>query len=139
MATIDDKVVSISFESSKFESGINRAIAALEKLKSALNFPSAGKGLDDINAAAKRVDLSHIGRGVEAVKSALSSLRLVAIGVMSQLSAQAVRFAGNFVKSFTLAPIKAGFQEYATNLNAIQTILANTQAAGTNLKQVNAD
>lgn len=135
---VDDKVVSIAFESSKFEAGINRAISALEKLKSSLNFPTAGKGLDEIGNAAKRVDLSHISKGVEAIKGALNSLRLVAIGVFSQLATQAVRAAGRFIKSFTFDPIKAGFQEYSTNLTAIQTILANTAAAGTNLKQVNA-
>jgi tape measure domain-containing protein len=138
MATIDDKVVAMSFESSKFESGVNRAIASLELLKKALNFPSAGKGLDDINAAAKRVDMGHIAQGVEKIKGALESLRLVAIGVMSQLATQAVRAGAAFVKAFTLDPIKAGFAEYSTNLNAIQTILANTQTAGVGLKQVNA-
>ena len=138
MATIDDKVVAISFESSKFESGVNRAIASLELLKKTLNFPSAGKGFDDINAASKRVDLGHIAKGVEGIKGALESLRLVAIGVFSQLATQAVRAAGQFVKAFTLDPIKAGFAEYSTNLNAVQTILANTQAAGVGLKEVNA-
>ena len=51
MATIDDKVVSVSFESSKFEEGVNKTISAIDKLKAALHFPEAGKGLDDINAS----------------------------------------------------------------------------------------
>ena len=138
MATIDDKVVAISFESSKFESGVNKTIAALDKLKSALHFPNAGKGMADINAAAQKVDLSHIENGVGRIRAALDTLRLVAIGVMAQLATQAVRSGAAFVKAFTLDPAKAGYQEYATNLNAIQTILANTQAAGTKLKDVNA-
>src|SRR5262245_632426 len=127
----------MSFESSKFEQGVNHAISAIEKLKAALNFPKAGKGLDDINAAAKRVDLSHISRGVDGVKKALDTLRLVGIGVMASLASQAVRAGARFVSAFTLDPAKAGFQEYTTNLNAIQTILANTQAAGATLEDVN--
>ena len=106
MATIDDKVVAMSFESSKFESGVNHAISALEKLKSALNFPTAGKGLDDISRAAKGVDLGPIAKGIEGIKGALETLRLVAIGVLSQLATQAVRAGAAFVKSFTLDPIK---------------------------------
>ena len=43
MATIDDKVVAMSFESSKFESGVDKSINALDKLKAALTFPHAGK------------------------------------------------------------------------------------------------
>jgi tape measure domain-containing protein len=138
MATIDDKVVAMSFESDKFESGVNNTLSALDKLKAALHFPNAGKGLDELNAAGKRVDLGHIAQGVDNVRSKLESLRLVAIGVMSQLATQAIRAGATFVKSFTIDPIKQGFAEYATNLNAIQTILANTQASGATLKDVNA-
>jgi hypothetical protein len=73
MATIDDKVVSISFENSKFQSGVASTIASLDKLKAALHFPNSGKGLQDLDAAAKKVDLSHISQGVEGVKRALES------------------------------------------------------------------
>ena len=53
MATIDDKVVAMSFESSKFESGVNKSIESLDKLKSALQFPHAGKGIDDFDTRLK--------------------------------------------------------------------------------------
>ena len=138
MATIDDKVVSMSFESSKFEEGVNRAIAALEKLKSALQFPSAGKGLDEISDSAKKVDLGFIGRAIEDIKAKFASLRLVGIGVLTHIANVAVDAGARFLKSFTLDPIKQGFQEYSTNLNAVQTILANTAASGAKLKDVNA-
>jgi tape measure domain-containing protein len=42
------------------------------------------------------------------------------------------------VKAFTLDPLTSGLQEYETNLNSVQTILANTQASGAKLKDVNA-
>lgn len=138
MATIDDKVVAMSFESSKFEQGVNNTLSALDKLKAALHFPNAGKGLADFNAAAKNVNLGHIASGVDQVRSKLETLRLIGIGVMSQLATQAVRAGANFAKSFTLGPLKQGFSEYTTNLNAIQTILANTAAQGSTLKDVNA-
>jgi len=137
MPTIDDKVVAMSFESSKFESGVSSAISALDKLKSALHFPNAGKGLDDINAAGKRVDLGHIGNAVDDIKSRLSGLRLAAVAVFANIASQAVSAGARFAKSFTIQPLIAGFQEYSTNLNAIQTILANTQASGANLQDVN--
>jgi tape measure domain-containing protein len=138
VATIDDKVVAISFESSKFEQGVNRTISALDKLKAALHFPTAGKGLEDLDRAAKKVDFGLLAKGIESVKAALSALRLVGIGVLTHLANLAVDAGGRFVKAFTLDPIKAGFSEYTTNLNAVQTILANTQAAGVGLKEVNA-
>ena len=123
MATIDDKVVAMSFESSKFESGVNNTISALDKLKAALNFPNAGKGLDSINEAGKRVDLSHIGKAVDDIKGKLGALSVAALAIFANIAQKAVSAGAAFVKSFTLDPIIQGFQEYAINLNAIQTIL----------------
>ena len=99
---------------------------------------NAGKGFSDLDAAAKKVDLGHITDGVNKISKALESLRLIAIGVMAQIATKAVTAGAAFIKAFTLDPIKAGFAEYSTNLNAVQTILANTQAAGVGLKEVNA-
>ena len=38
----------------------------------------------------------------------------------------------------TIQPVVSGFQEYETQINAIQTILANTQSKGSTLEDVNA-
>ena len=136
MATIDDKVVAVSFESSKFEQGVNKTIASLEKLKSAISGMSAGKGFDDLNRSAKAVDLGHIDSGVQKISRSLEALRLVAISVLGSLAAQAVRAGGQMVKALTLDPIKQGLAEYETQINAVQVILGNTSAAGVKLKDV---
>jgi tape measure domain-containing protein len=137
MAPIDDKVVAMSFESGKFESGVDKTLSALDKLKASLKLPNAGKGFDDINKAAQNVQLSHIGEGVDNIKRKLETLKLVGIGVLTHLANLAVDTGMKFVRSFALGPLQAGFQEYSTNLNAVQTILANTQASGATLKDVN--
>ena len=41
------------------------------------------------------------------------------------------------VSALTIDPVKSGFDEYNTQINAVQTILANTAAEGTTLDQVN--
>ena len=139
MANVDDKVVSMSFESSKFETGVSAAISALNKLKEALNFPSAGKGLSDIGAAADKVDLSHIGRAIDSIKSKFSFLGVAAISALNTIVSKAVSAGISLVKSFTIDPIKAGFQNYETQINAVQVILANTGLTGKKgLDQVNA-
>jgi tape measure domain-containing protein len=140
MATIDDKVVSMSFESSKFEQGVGRSIDALNKLKAALRLDGATAGMSEIDKAASGVQtglLSKIGSALDSLIPKFDALRLVAIGVMSQIATKAVVAGSQLVKSLTLDPIIQGFHEYTTNLNAVQTIMANTQAAGTTLKDVN--
>ena len=127
----------MSFESSKFESGIAKSLTALDKLKAALQFKDSAKSLVAVGNAAHQVDLGHIAKGVEEVSSRLSALRLAAIAVFADIAKKAVAAGTSFVKAFTIDPLKTGFDEYATNLNSIQTILANTQAAGSTLKDVN--
>lgn len=136
MAIIDDKVVAMSFEASKFESGVNTAIKALENLKASLKLPAASKGLEDVGAAAKRLDLSHISRSLDTLVQKLNYFSVAAIAIFTNVAMKAVQAGAQMVKGLTIDPILAGYREYATNLQSIQTILANTQAAGTNLKDV---
>jgi tape measure domain-containing protein len=138
MANIDDKVVSMSFESSKFESGVNAAVNAINKLKTSLNFPGAGKGLDQISTSAQKVDLNPIARAIDSIKSKFSALSVVALTVLTNIVNKAVNAGLQFAKALTLDPIVAGFHNYETQINAVQTILANTGLTGKKgLAQVN--
>ena len=137
MATIDDKVVAMSFENSKFESGVAQSISSLDKLKAALHFPKASTGLDDLNKSGSRVDLSHISRGIEEITSRLNALRLTAIAVFSNIVSHAISAGTSLVKALSLDPLKQGLQEYETQINAVQVILGNTSAAGVKIKDVN--
>lgn len=137
MTTVDDKVVAMSFENSKFESGVHATMRTLSALKKALQFPNAGKGLEGISAAANRTDLSHIGKGIDTLNSKFSALKLTGIAVMANIASQAVSAGARFIKAFTFAPVIDGLHEYENQLNSVQTILANTSDQGTNLKQVN--
>ena len=65
---IDERVVRMQFENGQFESGVKTSMSTIERLKSALKFDSEAKGLDNISKAAKSVDMSKLGSGVESVK-----------------------------------------------------------------------
>lgn len=138
MAVIDDKVVSMSFESSKFESGVHSTVTALDKLKAALKLPGASKGLEDVGAATKKIDLSHIGKSVDAVVDKLNYFSVASLAIFSNVAIKAVQAGAQITKALTLDPILQGFKEYETQINAIQVILSNTAVAGTKLKDVTA-
>lgn len=139
MATIDDKVVAMSFESSKFESGVQNTIKALDQLKASLQkLPSSGKGLDDIGAAAKRIDLSHIGRGVDQISQKLSYFSVAALAIFANLATKVAETGARMVKAISFDPILDGLREYETQINAIQVILSNTAVAGTTIDDVSA-
>lgn len=128
----------MNFEHSKFETGVARVLSALESLKKALNFDKAGKGLNEIDAASKKVDLSHIGKAVDDIRNKFGYLSVAALAVFATIATRAVSTAATMAKAFTIDPVIQGFREYETQINAVQTILSNTAAAGTNIKQVNA-
>lgn len=136
-ATIDEKVVEMRFDNKDFEEKTKSTVNLLEKLKASLKLEGAAKGFDNINAAAKRVDLNGFGSAVDAIKVKFSAMEIVAMSVLSNITNTAISAGKNLVNAFTLEPIMSGFQEYETQINAVQTILANTQSKGTTLQQVN--
>lgn len=80
--------------------------------------------------------LKNIENNVNTLASRFSALGTIASGALLNIGARAQEAGTRLLNSFTFAPILDGFREYETNLNSIQTILANTQSAGTNLKDV---
>ena len=135
--TVDERVVEMRFDNSKFEKNVQTSMSTLDKLKQKLNLSSASKGLENINAAAKKVDMSGISNGIETVKTKFSSLDVMAVTALANITNSAVNAGKRIVSALTMDPIKSGFEEYETQLNAVQTILANTQSEGTNVKIVN--
>lgn len=136
--TIDERVVSMQFDNKQFENNVKTSISTLDKLKQSLNLSGASKGLENVGAAAKSCNLSPLGSAVETVKLKFSALEVMAVTALANITNSAVNAGKRLVSAFTIDPIKTGFQEYETQINAVQTILANTQSKGTTLDNVNA-
>ena len=135
--TIDERVVEMRFDNRQFESNVKTTMSTLERLKHALRLDGAAKGLSDIRDAAGRVDMGPLGRGVEAVQAKFSAMQVIAITALSNITNSAVNAGKRIVSALTIDPIKTGFAEYETQINAVQTILANTKSKGTTLDQIN--
>ncbi len=207
MAQVDDRVVAMSFESSKFSSGISTAMNDLSKLNQALSNAGATSGLGEIEKQANRISFGNLSGAIDKIKGKLgfsqeasegfgaiekesgkvgftglsnaldkikgkfhfpeaaqgfsevehasgqvqftglhsaiaeaakgfSTIKGAASVALGGLTLQAAN-AGRKVASGLFGPIKGGLDEYSTNLNSVQTILANTQQSGAKLKDVN--
>ena len=136
--TIDEKVVEMRFDNNNFESNVNTTLSALDKLKQKLNFSGASKGLESVNAAAKNVNMSGLASSVETVSAKFSALQVIGVTALANIANSVTNAGKNIVSALTIDPVMAGFREYETQINSIQTILANTQKEGTNISQVNA-
>lgn len=135
-ATVDKRIVEMAFENDQFEKGVGTSLNTIDKLKKALNFEGAAKGLSGISDAAKRVTFGPISDGLEKIASKFSAMSIIGITALTNLVNSAINAGTRIVKALTIEPISAGLNEYETKLGSIQTILANTQKEGTNLKTV---
>ena len=135
--TIDSRVVEMKFDNSHFERNVSTTMSTLDKLKQKLNLSGASKGLEDINAASKQTNIPILGNAVEAVSTKFSALQVMGVTALANITNSAVNAGKRIASALTIDPIKTGFQEYETQINAVQTILANTSSKGTTLQQVN--
>lgn len=137
MASVEDRVVRMSFENAAFEKGVATTLGTIGSLNTALRDLGTKSGLADIQAADSRFSLPGVTGAVQGVSAGFAAMATVAITTLSNITNKAVDAGLSLAKSLTLAPIADGFAEYELNMNSIQTILANTRKEGAKLSDVN--
>lgn len=138
MPNIDERVVEMQFDNKQFESGVRTSLNTLSALKKGLNLSGAAKGLGELEKAGNKFSLNGMATAIDHIANKFSVLGIAGITVIQDLTRSALAMAKSITSQFTIDPIETGFAEYETQINAVQTILANTQKEGTNLQQVNA-
>lgn len=137
MPSIDNRVVRMDFDNKKFEENVKTTTSSLDKLKNALKFDGATDGLKNVSETAKSVTFEPISNAIERVRANVSVASVAIIASIMNITNRVVNMGVEMGKSLTLEPLMGGFQEYETNMNSIQTVLANTSKQGTTLEQVN--
>ena len=135
--TIDQRVVEMRFDNANFEKNVSTSMSTLDKLKKSLKFEDSAKGFENISKAAGRVDMGGLSNGVESVRLKFSALEVMAVTALQNITNSALNAGKKIAYALTIEPITSGLQEYETQINATQTILANTQKEGANINDVN--
>ena len=135
---VDERVVEMRFDNAQFEKNVQTSMSTLDKLKAKLNFNGVSKGLEDVGNATKKLEFSGVASGIEAVQAKFSAMEVIGVTALANITNSAVNAGKRIASAITIDPVRDGFNEYETQMNAVQTILANTQKEGTNVKQVNA-
>ena len=128
---IDERVVEMRFDNAQFEKNVSTTMSTLDQFKQKLNFRGAGKGLEEIGAAAQKVDMRGLGNGVEEVRMKFSALQVMGVTALANITNSALNAGKRIASALTIDPVKTGFQEYETKMNAIQVIKANTRGKNT--------
>lgn len=134
--TVDNRILEMQFNNKQFESGIQTSLRSLGQLEKGLQLKGAANGLSELDRATKSLSLGHLGDSVDFIASKFTALGIMGVTAMQNIANSAYHTAERMVKSLTVEPIMAGFSEYETQINSIQTILANTQKDGTTLTDV---
>ncbi len=132
--TVDERVVEMRLENKNFENNAKTSLSTLDKLKRSLKLEGAAKGFENINDAAKKINVSALGNAVETVRARFSSLEVVAVTALANITNSVINTGKQMLYSLTVAPISQGFQEYELKMGSIQTIMMST---GASLKEVN--
>ena len=136
---VEQKVVEMRFDNKEFENNISTTLSSLGKLRQSLNLPGSSKGLEEVGRAAADANspMSGLSSAVETVRTKFSALEVMGVTALANITNSAVNAGKKIISALTIDPIKTGFSEYETQINAVQTILANTSSKGTTIDDVN--
>lgn len=135
--TIDKRIVQMRFDNAQFESGVSKTMGTLDKLKKALHLENAIDGISKVQSAFSKFDTAGVTGGIDTINAKFSAMQTVAFTVMQNIVNDAYAKGKQLAEAFTIEPVFSGFEEYETQINAVQTILANTQDKGSTLEDVN--
>lgn len=96
----------------------------------------AAKGILGIQTAVDNINMSNITKQMDSVTAKIEPMQAALAGMFAGLGQKAMAYGMTTMQNFTQG-LKDGFAEYETQINSVQTILANTQSKGTNIDDVN--
>ena len=125
--SIDERVVSMTFDSAKFEKNVSRTITALKALDLVLsktlfnNHQSIGI-LDSLRGIAGSKYYGEIGEKLDFIGSKFTALGRWVEGQKDKI----INSLETTVKSLSIDQVSSGWQKYADKTSAVQTIMAAT-------------
>ena len=133
---VDQRIVEMRFDNKQFESNVSTTMSTLDKLKQSLNLSGASKGLENVGAAAKGINLQPLSNAAETVGLKFNAMYSIADQALRNITNSAMNAGKRIASALTIDPLKTGFSEYETKMGAIQTIMSNTASKGTTMQDV---
>ena len=124
--TIDEKVVSLEFDNRRFERNVKTSIGTINKLKKSLDFEENSKSLEHVGKAANNVNMSTLSKNIDTVKTKFSSLQVIAITALANITNSAVNAGKRLIASLSTDQLIAGWTKYEEKTSSVQTIMNST-------------
>ena len=132
------EVLSYKIDTTEFDKGMDKLIAALEKVEKREYLTKLQSSIDGISDGVSTMSFSNMEQGLMAVEQRFSTMGVIGMSVLNNLTNAVIAFAQEFIFDKILGDAINGFQELNIQINSTQTILSNTASRfGTTLADVN--
>lgn len=130
---IEDRVVSLSFDNSNFDSNVDSSIKSLDKLETKLQLAEGTEGFAKVQKAANNANFDHIASALDSLSGKFSAMGIMAATTIANITYKMESMAARVFNRLSIAPITEGWSQYGEEMNYTQVIMNNT---GRSMKDV---
>lgn len=105
---VDERVVSMSFDNSKFDKNVQQSVDSINNLKSSLNFDESKTSFKNLSKSANSIDLSGIEKSLTRLNRRFSAFGVAGMTVISNLTTHAMGMAKKSMNWLTQGVIQGG-------------------------------
>lgn len=117
-AQIDERVVEMRFDNKQFESGAKETMNTLDRLKASLDLEKSAKSFENLDKAAQNISLDGIAAGVEALQKRFSTLGIIGMQVIENLTNSLMNFVNKGLNFVTDSIVSGGIKRAMNIENA---------------------
>lgn len=124
--TVDNRVVELNFDNSKFERNASQSIETLGRLNKTIDKSTSEKPFNSLNNSIKGIGMNGLITAVETVADRFSTLGIIGVTALQNITNRAVDAGIRIAKSLSIDQVTAGWSKYEQKTTAVQTIMAAT-------------
>lgn len=133
-ASIDNRVAQLTLENKQFEAAAAQSLKTVNKLDDAFKMADGTKGMDELAAATKRVNVDGLLNSANKVRVQFVAMEEAARQLIRSVTQDIYQQGTAMVKSLTIEPIQSGWNKYNEKLSSVQTLM---NATGKDIDTVN--
>lgn len=137
MSNIDQRIVEMQFDNRQFESGVKTTLSTLDRLKAALKFDGASKGLENIQTLAGSFNMSGISNACAVIETRFSAMGEIAVAALQRITNKAIDTGEHLLKSLTVDNISAGWEKFGSKTQSVGTLVSQGYGLDTVNEQLN--
>lgn len=119
MASVDNRIVEMTFDNAAFERKMATTISSLAQLQKSLDLAGTTKGLESVSTAAKNFDVSRMATAVDSISSRFTALGAIGFTVIQNLTNSVMDFVTGTVSRISgmvIDPLLSGGKQRALNI-----------------------